>query len=228
MHFCRRRGTPAASRRCHGRAPPAAADAKRNEFGIPPRAQQQCDCITFLGWRFNDSATDLIRAHSTPPGVRYGSHSRSFNHPASGTSVPVRAGVRYGLPAMAFLCVVRFRGSGAGEYSKLALCVSCSDNSKVMVIYSDWETVVDTSVLCKALEVNVKNMCKKAIVLETVLRDASTLRRKLPDYQDVRRARPSTAEPRAWCLVCHTLRRTLRNTARRFVCHRSLPVSTKP
>lgn len=126
---------------------------------------------------------------------------------------------------MACLRVVRFRTTGAGEYSELALCIPHSDSPKVTVIYGDREDVTDTSLLCKALDVHVENMLKKASVLGAVERDGPALRRKLPDYQDVRRL-PSRV--RGVFLVCHTLCRTLRNTARRSVRRRSLPVLTKP
>ena len=62
------------------------------------------------------------------------------------------------------------------------------------MIYADREIVCDARSLCKAHDVNVDSMLKKATVLDAVLRDGPALHRKLPDYEDVRRTH---RQPRA-------------------------------
>ena len=64
-----------------------------------------------------------------------------------------------------------------------------------MVIYGDREIMCDTRTLCKARDVNVDSMLKRATVLEAVVRDGPTLRRKLPDYPDVRRVHECEPTP---------------------------------
>jgi hypothetical protein len=94
---------------------------------------------------------------------------------------------------MAQLRVVRFRATATSEAYELALCMPRSDGS-TKVIYGDRDIICDTCSLCKAYEVSVDSMLKKATVLATVVRDEPALRRKLADYQDVRRThRPSHA-----------------------------------
>ena len=88
---------------------------------------------------------------------------------------------------MAQLRVVRFKLTGSREAFELALCIPRSDGSTTLVIYGDREIMCDTCSLCKAYYVHVDSMLKKATVLDAVVRDGPTLRRKLSDYQDVRR-----------------------------------------
>ena len=86
------------------------------------------------------------------------------------------------------LRVIRFRASAGArrDHFELALCIPNPEDSAVNVIYADREANCDADVLCKALDVNVDNMLKKAPVFEAAVRDSAELHRKLPNYHDVR------------------------------------------
>ena len=103
------------------------------------------------------------------------------------------------------LRVVRFAGPGVREYHKLGYLIPQS-NGLTRVIYADSETVCESHLLNKALEINVNIMLAKAQVLHTVDEERGALRLKIPDDSHVRCTRAHCQSSRhTWCHTwCHT------------------------